>query len=315
MAERALGRVGLPVEDSTVSKPVGIIGDLENGFYAFQTSGVPGFAGDYIISNVQGGKPQGFTTFYGTEESLYRRPDGTDETSQYSEHQMIPRWDTPTILYDAYVPTQRSDGSWKVVRASQGRSAMDASDRFVLADKIVLKIMHLIKPNMVTWQEIMELSQLETEHGVQPLSASDVAQSVRRLAWRGHLYYTWRKLPFAPADLTRCSAKYCEPLFGLTVSGARKATTLVPSTPAKKKNPKEHALDGLRRQYAQIRNEAIRLAVKHNYATTRDPDKLRAGFDEMVENVRRENGVEKTPEGYIMAASWALNMIKVTTVL
>ena len=35
----------------------------------------------------------------------------------------------------------------------------------------------------------------------------------------------------------------------------------------------------------------------------------------MVENVRRENGVEKTPEGYIMAASWALNMIKVTTVL
>ena len=300
-AETALGRVLLPVKDSTYERPVGVIGDLEDGFYAFQTSGVPGFAGDYIISQVADKKPQGFTTFYGTDETLYRKEDGTDETVQYHEDQMVPRWDTPTILFDAYVPTKRSDGSWKVMRASQGKSAMDAADRFVLVDKIVLKIMHLIKPHTVTWQEIMDLSKSTTEHGVQPLDAADVAQSVRRLKYRGHLYYTMRKLPFAPAELTRCSAKYCEPLFGLTVSGAAEAAKLVPSAP-KKKNPKGDGLDEQRQEYVQLRKEAVALMRKGRKA---QPKELARTFDKFVEGIRVANNYPKTAAGYVAAARMA----------
>ena len=60
--------------------------------------------------------------------------------------------------------------------------------------------------------------------------------------------------------------------------------------------------------------DAVRLALKHKWAMTRDPELLRKSFDEMVENVRRENGVEKTPEGYVMAAHWALNMIRAAAI-
>ena len=65
---------------------------------------------------------------------------------------------------------------------------------------------------------------------------------------------------------------------------------------------------------ADTRDEAVKLSLQHKWATTRDPELLRQSFDEMVENVRHANGIAADPDGYVMAAHWALNMIKVATV-
>lgn len=80
-----------------------------------------------------------------------------------------------------------------------------------------------------------------------------------------------------------------------------------------RRNPKGDGHDDLRREYAKLRDEGIRLAITHKFVRTRDPELLRKSFDEMVENVRRENGIDKTPEGYVLAAHWTLNLIKVPT--
>jgi hypothetical protein len=227
-AERGLNK--------TLSPPaldVADLGAMPDGVYAFQTSGVPGFAGDYVIAAVEGGKAFP-VTFFATEEHLYRREDGSDVIDQTHEDQMVPRWDTLTIPYNAYMPRQGADGKYKAPRrASAPRpnatkpSALHSDDRQVVVDKIVLRIMHKYVPRgvYVPWQDILLFSQIDGTPQIPPLTPGEVAESVRRLGpggtdrgFSGTLQYKWRVLPFAPEDfpVEKCYTKYCEPLFTLT---------------------------------------------------------------------------------------------------
>jgi len=286
---------------------------LRDGEYAFQTSGVPGFAGDYLIAKVERGNLAYFKTLYTTDPALLR--DASGGYSQFDKDQMIPNWSTITVQYDAYVPELRGK-TRRGKRSSNGTSPLEYDDRQVVVGRGIQQILKKYGPSSgepLRWQDIVLYSEIDPDVAKgAPYLPGEVADRIRQLLANGEVSIVkWERLPWADPNLPLhlCTAKNCEPFFGLG-----RQSFLSPQTKAKK-NPKVDALDGLRREYAQLRNEAIRLALKHNYATTRDPDKLRAGFDLMVENVREGNGIEKTPEGYIMAAHWALNMIKVTTVL
>lgn len=322
LAEKALGRVLVPVDagDAFNAARTASIGNLKDAPYAFQFGGVPGFIGDYIIMEVVDGKPR-FVTIYATPEHLYNNYDGTYAMEQTTIKQMVPDWNTVTLPWESYMPRRTSDGRFVYDRASGSTSALYSNDR---QKKVQTGIQHILAnyaaEGPMRWQRIWELSnRIKEEHpntaGGTPYTPGEVAEGIRRCLDADQVRIDhWVELNYPSEDGrkpkgAKCTSKWCEPFF---VLGSR--STIRPA-PSAKKNPKGDALDGLRQEYGRLRSKAINLALRHNYATTRDPEKLRAAFDEMVENVRRENGVEKTPEGYVMAAHWALNMIKVTTLV
>ena len=151
-----------------------ILGDLPDGDYAFQTSGVPGAVGDYLIAVVRKGFPIKFKTIYVSDDS----------------HPMMPNWSTPTIDYDCYVPRHvmiDKTPKGKVRRASQYTSALTCFDDQLKYRTRVQAVLarhgkKLGGGTPLTWEDIVLASELDAEEGVgKALSEGAVAETLRRL--------------------------------------------------------------------------------------------------------------------------------------
>ena len=270
---------------------------IRNGVYAFQTSGVPGFAGDYLIAMVEGGQIAYFKTLYTTEPDLLQ--DAAGGYSQHHQDQMVPSWSHITIPYAAYVAKER--GGKRRGRRVEGMTSVMADDeRRPEVETGIQFILQKYGPTRgaLTWQEIMELSEADRRVAPgAPYSAGEVAEAIRRLVNNNRAFIRgWQKLPWAPPELPleECTAKNCEPLFAL----GRESFLAGPT----RRNPKGDGLDHLRAQYQRYRNDVVEVTRRKSKAAARSQDDYVKGFDQLVENVVTDRGYPRDAAGYMTAA-------------